>query len=122
MLEKRKVPRKKMVLPVKVSTDTVTLLAYTVDITHGGARLGGLRGELQLGMIVSLQRGSHKAKFRVAWVQELAPNELRAGVECLEPHSNFWGVNLADRDNEAKKDLQALMTLLTSNVSRNRTV
>jgi hypothetical protein len=122
MLEKRKVPRRKMVLPVKVSTDTVTLLAYTVDITHGGARLGGLRGELQLGMIVSLQRGSHKAKFRVAWVQELAPNELRAGVECLEPHSNFWGVNLADRDNEAKKDLQALMTLLTSNVSRNRTV
>lgn len=122
MLEKRKVPRKKMVLPVKVSTDTVTLLAYTVDITDGGARLGGLRGELQLGMIVSLQRGSHKAKFRVAWVQELAPNELRAGVECLEPHSNFWGVNLADRDNEAKKDLQALMTLLTSNVSRNRTV
>ena len=122
MLEKRKVPRKKMVLPVKVSTDTVTLLAYTVDITDGGARLGGLRGELQLGMIVSLQRGSHKAKFRVAWVQDLAPNELRAGVECLEPHSNFWGVNLADRDNEAKKDLQALMTLLTSNVSRNRTV
>jgi hypothetical protein len=122
MLEKRKVPRKKMVLPVKVSTDTVTLLAYTVDITDGGARLGGLRAELQLGMIVSLQRGSHKAKFRVAWVQDLAPNELRAGVECLEPHSNFWGVNLADRDNEAKKDLQALMTLLTSNVSRNRTV
>src|ERR1022692_834978 len=122
MLEKRKGPRRKMVLPVKVSTDTVTLLAYTVDITHGGARRGGRRGELHLGMIVSLQRGSHKAKFRVAWVQELAPNELRAGVECLEPHSSFRGVNLADRDNEAKKDLQALMTLLTSNVSRNRTV
>jgi hypothetical protein len=122
MLEKRKVPRRKMVLPVKVSTDTVTLLAYTVDITDGGARHGGLRAELQLGMIVSLQRGSHKAKFRVAWVQELAPNELRAGVECLEPHSNFWGVNLADRDNEVKKDMQALMTLLTSNASRNRTV
>ena len=83
MLEKRKVPRRKMVLPVMVSADTVTLLAYTVDITDGGARLGGLRGELQPGMIVSLQRGSHKAKFRVAWVQELAPNELRAGLECL---------------------------------------
>jgi hypothetical protein len=35
-------------------------------------------------MIVSLQRGSHRAKFRVAFVQELAPNELRAGVECLQ--------------------------------------
>jgi len=103
-----------MVLPVKVSTDKVTLLAYTVDITDGGARLGGLLTDLQLGMLVSLQRGSHKAKFRVAWIQELAPNELRAGLECLEPHSNFWGVNLSDRENEVKKDMQALLTLLTS--------
>ena len=103
-----------MVLPVKVSTDKFTLLAYTVDITDGGARLGGLLTDLQLGMLVSLQRGSHKAKFRVAWIQELAPNELRAGLECLEPHSNFWGVNLSDRENEVKKDMQALMTLLTS--------
>jgi PilZ domain-containing protein len=118
MLEKRKSPRRKMVLPVKVSADNVTLLAYTVDITDGGARLGGLRTQLQLGTIVSLQRGSDKAKFRVAWLRELAPNELQAGVECLEPRNNFWGVNLSDRENEAKKDMQALMTLLTSNVSR----
>jgi len=122
MLEKRKSPRRKMVLPVKVSIDKVALLAYTVDITDGGARLGGLRTQLQLGMIVSLQRGSHKAKFRIAWVRELAPNELQAGVECLEPNSNFWGVNLSDREDEVKKDMQALMTFLTSNVSRNGTV
>ena len=118
MLERRKSSRRKMVLPVKVSTDKVTLLAYTVDITDIGARLGGLRTQLQLGMIVSLQRGSHKAKFRVVWVRELAANELQAGVECLEPGSNFWGVNLSDREDEAKKDMQALMTLLTSDVSR----
>ena len=122
MLEKRKSPRRKMVLPVKVSADKVTLLAYTVDITDSGARLGGLRTQLPLGTIVSLQRGSDKAKFRVAWLRELAPNELQAGVECLEPRSNFWGVNLSDRENEAKKDLQALMTLLTSNVIRSEKV
>jgi hypothetical protein len=122
MLEKRKSPRRKMVLPVKVSTDKGTLLAYTVDITDSGARLGGLRTQLQLGMVVSLQRGSDKAKFRIAWLRELAPNELQAGVECLEPLSNFWGVNLSDRENEAKKDMQALMTLLTSNVSRSEKV
>ena len=122
MLEKRKAPRRKMVLPVKVSTDKVTLLAYTVDITDSGARLGGLLKDLQLGMIVSLQRGPHRAKFRVAWVQELAPNEVRAGIECVEPHSNFWGVNLSDRENKAKKDMQALMTLLTSDSNKNRTV
>jgi hypothetical protein len=118
MLEKRKSPRRKMVLPVKVSTDNVTLLAYTVDITDGGARVGGLRMQLKLGMIVSLQRGSHKAKFRIAWVRELAPNELQAGVECLEPRSGFWGVNLSDRENEVKKDTEALMTLLSSKASR----
>jgi PilZ domain len=122
MLEKRKSPRRKMVLPVKVSTDKGTLLAYTVDITDSGARLGGLRAQLQLGMTVSLQRGSQKAKFRIAWVRNLAPNELQAGVECLEPRSNFWGVNLSDRENEVKKDMQALMTLLTRSVSRNGTV
>ena len=118
MLEKRKSARRKMVLPVKVSIDKVDLLAYTVDTTDGGARVGGLRTQLQPGMIVSLQRGSHKAKFRIAWVRELAPNELQAGVECLEPRSNFWGVNLSDRENQVK-DMQGLMTLLTSNVSRN---
>jgi hypothetical protein len=122
MLEKRKSPRRKMVLPVKVSADKVTVLAYTVDITDSGARLGGLRTQLQLGTIVSLQRGSDKAKFRVAWLRELAPNELQAGVECLEPRSNFWGVNLSDHENEAKKDMQALMTLLTSNVIRSEKV
>jgi hypothetical protein len=105
-----------MVLPVKVSTDKVTLLAYTVDITDTGARVGGLRSQLQLGMIVSLQRGSHKAKFRIAWLRDLAPNEVQAGVECLEPRSNFWGVNLSDYENEVKTDMQAIMTLLTSDV------
>lgn len=40
MLEKRKSPRRKMVLPVKVSIDRVDLLAYTVDTTDGGAGWG----------------------------------------------------------------------------------
>jgi hypothetical protein len=65
-------------------------------------------------MIVSLQRGSHKAKFRIAWIRQLVPNELQAGVECLKPQSNFWGVDLSDREHEAKKDMQALMTILSS--------
>lgn len=101
-----------MVLPVKVSVDKATHLAHTVDITDTGARLGGLRTQLQPGMIVSLQRGSHNAKFRIAWIRQLAPNELQAGVECLEPQNQFWGVDLSDRENEAEKDWQALMTVL----------
>jgi hypothetical protein len=112
MLENRRSPRRKMVLPVKVSVDKATHLAHTVDIADTGARLGGLRTQLQPGMIVSLQRGSHNAKFRIAWIRQLAPNELQAGVECLEPQNKFWGVDLSDREDEAEKDWQALMTVL----------
>ena len=113
MLEKRNSRRVKTVLPVKVSTDKGTYLVHTVDITSEGAQLGGLRTQLQPGTIVSLQRGSHKAKFRIAWVRQLAPNELRAGIECLEPQNNFWEVELPDRGREAKEDMKAMMTLLS---------
>ena len=40
MLNRRKSQRRKMVLPVKVSIDSVTHLAHTIDITDVGARLG----------------------------------------------------------------------------------
>jgi len=65
MLNKRKSRRRTMVLPVKVSVDNLTYVAHTIDITTTGAQLGGLRTQLEIGMIVSLQRGPHKAKFRI---------------------------------------------------------
>src|SRR6266566_1787710 len=102
-----------MVLPVKVSVDKVTHLAHTVDITPRGARLGALRKQLQPGMIISLQRGSSKAEFRVQWIRQLGQNELQAGVESLEPHNNFWGVDMSG-EREAKDDAHALMTVLSS--------
>jgi hypothetical protein len=114
MREKRTSPRIKMVLPVKVTIGKHTYLAHTVDITHTGARLGALRTQLQPGMIISLQRGSKKAKFRIAWIRQLAPNELQAGVKSLEPQNNFWGVDLSDQGQEAKNDMQVFMTLLSS--------
>jgi hypothetical protein len=118
MLDKRKASRKKMVLPVKVSIDAVTHLAHTIDITQTGARLGALRTELQPGTIVILQRGSQRAKFQIAWSKQLAPNELQAGIESLQPTGNFWGVDLSD-DSEAKKESQqALMTLLAGRSNR----
>ncbi len=114
MLNKRQSPRRKMVLPVKVSIDSVTHLAHTIDITDVGARLGALRTQIQPGTIISLQRGSKKAKFRVEWIRELTSNELQAGIESVEPQNNFWGVDLSDRGLEAKKEMQAVLTLLSS--------
>jgi len=102
-----------MVLPVKVLIDQVTHLAHTVDITENGARLGALRMQLQPGTIISLQRGSQRAKFQIAWVRQLAPTELQAGIESLQPQNSFWGVDLSARSAEARKESQqALMTLL----------
>jgi hypothetical protein len=115
MMEKRTSPRRKMVLPVKITINDTAHLAHTVDITDTGARLGALRTQLQTGAIISLQRGANKAKFRIVWIRHLAPNELQAGVECLEPQAKFWGVDLSDRNQaEKKKDMQALMTFLAS--------
>src|SRR6266852_5459384 len=110
----RLIPTTNRAFPRKVLIDQVTHLAHTVDITDSGARLGALRTQLQPGMIISLQRGSQRAKFQIAWVRQLAPNELQAGVESLQPQNSFWGVDLSPRGPEVKKEAQqALMTLLS---------
>src|SRR6267154_3280362 len=113
MMDKRKSQRRKMVLPVKVLIDQTTHLAHTVDITDSGARLGALRTQLRPGTIISLQRGSQRAKFQIAWVRQLAPNELQAGIESLQPQAGFWGVDLSTRP-EVKKDAQQAMMSLVS--------
>jgi TonB family protein len=92
--------RIKMVLPLRVSlhrqTDQtlVTQLAHTIDISHIGCRLGGLRTELSPGQTIALQRGQQKASFRVIWTKRLAANENQAGIEALDHGSNIWAVEL----------------------------
>jgi hypothetical protein len=102
-----------MVLPVKISADQTTHLAHTVDITGAGARLAGFRAQLQVGAIIELQRGPRKAKFFVRWIKNLDANEIQMGIECQEPQDKFWGVDLAQQDQQTKQDMDALMTLLT---------
>jgi hypothetical protein len=63
---------------------------------------------------VAKQQPSNNSLFRVEWIRELASNELQAGIESVEPQNNFWGVNLSDRELEAKKEMQTLLTLLSS--------
>ena len=114
MLEKRKSARRRMVLPVKILIDQTMHLAHTVDITGAGARIGGLRENLQQGAVIELQRGSRKAKFSVRWVRSLGPTEIQIGVESSELQDKFWGVDLSAQDQESKKEMDALMTLLSS--------
>ena len=104
-----------MVLPVKVSAGDATRLTHTVDITCAGALLGGLQAELEPGETVVLRRGLKRARFRVVWVKHLAANEIRAGLECLEPQQDFLGLDLSEAEGEGKKKPDTLMTLLFKN-------
>jgi len=112
MQERRISARRKMVLPVKVSIGDGAGLAYTMDITSAGARLGGVRAGLETGQTVSLIRNGRKANFKVVWVQQVSPKEIHVGIEAMQEVNNFWGVDLSEHQNGGKKDLDALMSLL----------
>ncbi|HEV2699521.1 MAG TPA: PilZ domain-containing protein [Terriglobales bacterium] len=112
MQERRINPRRKMVLPVKISGGDGTGLAYTMDIASGGARLGGVRATLETGQTVSLTRNGRKANFKVVWVRQLSTTEIQVGIEAQQGVENFWGVDLSDRQQGGKKDMDALMSLL----------
>jgi len=102
MAERRKAKRTKMVLPVKVFIDGAIHLAHTFDLTHIGARLGGLRAELTAGQVIAIQRGSKKTNFKVMWVQQLTPNEVQAGIQAVVTQNNFWGVDLSEQESDSK--------------------
>jgi hypothetical protein len=88
-----------MVLPLRVWLDErggeaqSAQWAHTIDTCEIGCRLGGLRTELSPGQIITVQRGQHKAPFRVIWSKHLAPNENQAGIEVVDQRMNIWFVN-----------------------------
>jgi hypothetical protein len=112
MQERRGNLRRKMVLPVKVSIGDGAGLAYTMDITSHGARLGGVQITFEAGQTVSLTRNGRKANFRVVWIRQISPKEIHAGIEAMQPVDSFWGVDLSDREQAAKKDIEAMMSLM----------
>jgi outer membrane biosynthesis protein TonB len=93
--------RTKMVLPCRVWTDeqehtevAPLQLAYTLDISPIGGRLGGLRTPVEVGQTLMLQRGQKKTHVRVIWTKQLAPTEIQAGFETLEFGKKIWDVDL----------------------------
>jgi GAF domain-containing protein len=86
----RQKPRFRMVLPVSIwGTDSsgkaFHQLAYTVDISTGGARLAGLVVTLKPDDIVAVRYKQHKARFRVVW----AANK-QVGIQYLEGEKFIW--------------------------------
>jgi len=95
MQGRRHKPRFRMVLPVNISgTDTTgkvfQQLAYTLDISIGGARLAGIAVPLNSGDIVALRYKQRKANFRIAWI-----NRDQVGIKQVEGEKFMW-VDLTD--------------------------
>jgi len=87
---RRQKPRFRMVLPVSIwGTDTdgnaFHQLAYTLDISTGGARLAGVMASLASGEIVTVRYRQSKARFRVAWV-----GNNQVGIQYVEGEKFIW--------------------------------
>ena len=72
--------------------------AYTVDVSHNGARISGVSELTRPGHIIEVKRRWHgKARYRVVWVGQIGLEHAnQIGVCCLEPERNIWGVLLPD--------------------------
>lgn len=93
----RREQRTKLELPVRVSgMDADGKLfeqdASTVDVTTTGARLSGIVHCLHRGCVVSVQRGSSKARFRVTWIgDDGGPDQGHIGIQLIEGGKLIWG-------------------------------
>lgn len=96
-LDKRTVKRTKMVVGLRVPKSHpqgLDLLLHTLDISSSGARIGSLREGFEPGSVLTVHRRHARANCRVIWSREVAPGEIRMGVEFLGDSSHFWGLEL----------------------------
>lgn len=97
MIERRG-NRTKAVLPVKVKgTDKAGKafedLAHTLDVTAAGARLGGIRHELNLQDEVTVFYRQRKTQFRVVWIKKMqGTTEFQIGLQALSQDKEGWGL------------------------------
>lgn len=99
---KRRQQRIKTVIPVRITGVDQTgkpfaELAHTLDISYGGARLGGVQAALVPGSIVSIQCRLRKSQFTVSWVGgPQSAHKRQVGLRNLEPQRDLFGASLKD--------------------------
>jgi hypothetical protein len=96
------------VLPVRIRVDgdPASHPAYTLDFSDHGVKLGGIRGQVEVGGGIEVACRHKRARFRIVWVlTQQESSEKQVGAECCEPESNIWGVELpAEVDEYEEKD------------------
>ena len=87
-------------------------IAYTLDVSPKGARLGGVIG-LKTGQLIVVRRNTKEAQFRVVWIgRPRTPEEGQIGIECVEADKAIWDVDFA----QAQEDFQPMATTSSSAV------
>ncbi len=87
---RRQKPRFRMVLPVSIwgndgSGKAFHQLAYTLDISTGGAKLAGVMAALKPGEIIAVRYKQRKARFHVVW-----SGNREAGIQYVEGERFIW--------------------------------
>ncbi|MGA8539691.1 MAG: MEDS domain-containing protein [Terriglobales bacterium] len=87
------------------SEQAIKQIAYTLDVSPKGARLGGVKGLKSPGQVIIVRRNTDEARFRVIWIgRPRTPEEGQIGIECVEDDKVIWDVDFA----QAEEDFQPL--------------
>lgn len=113
-----------MVMAVRVMSASVSgkagELVHTLDVSVGGAKLGGLRDPLKPGDLLTVQRNHQKANCKVIWTREVSEKEMQIGIELLDTDGKIWGLDLAQHEkDEAKKADSDFLAVLSKASSTN---
>jgi hypothetical protein len=101
MIERRKEPRVRLSLPVRVSgTDAegerFNTTVTATSLSRSGALLTGLRAELRCGDMVTVEYEGHKADFRIVWVLNLGQHRsAKVAVHKPRPQLCPWEERLS---------------------------
>jgi len=94
----RQEQRVQMVVPIRVSGtnnrgESFVRMAYTLDTSPTGARLGGISSEtVSVGSVISVQYKHHKASFQVVWCGlPDDPHAHQIGAIRLTGSEQMWG-------------------------------
>ncbi len=91
----------------------------TKDISPKGARIEGLTCLHSTGQVIEVQRWWKRARFRVVWVGEPGTQMMdQAGILCLEPDKNIWGVRFPPPGSGAPQAQDSTTAVETSTPAR----
>lgn len=99
---KRREPRKTVEVQVRIfGTDSDGKIfsenVHTLDVSHGGVLLGGVRAKLNIDEIIGLTYGTNKVHFRVKRLGSPGlPTESCVGLVNLTPERPLWDFPLPD--------------------------